>query len=75
MDLVIFILIENSVSLDYVSAAAPCIKIRRPTYGYIIFNSAYISPKPTDYGKFHRYITVTVALSQLRFTNWHTLWP
>jgi hypothetical protein len=42
MDLVIFILIENDKVLDYVSAAAPCVKVRRPIYGYIIFNSAHI---------------------------------
>lgn len=43
IDLVVFVMIENSQQLDYVSAAAPCVKVRRPIYGYIIFNSAHVS--------------------------------
>ena len=42
MDLVIFIVIEEDTKKSYVAAAAPCIKVRRPIYGYIIFNAAFV---------------------------------
>lgn len=60
MDLVVFVMVENSDNLDYVSAAAPCVKIRRPIYGYIIFNSAHIKAEDEAVATFHRYIMVTV---------------
>ena len=53
-------MIENSQQLDYVSAAAPCVKIRRPIYGYIIFNSAHVSVEKNSVGVFHKNILVTV---------------
>lgn len=42
MDIVVFIVIEYDKGKSFVAAAAPCIKIRRPIYGYVIYNAAFV---------------------------------
>ncbi len=63
IDITIFIVIENKSSESYVAAAAPCILIRWPTYGYVIFNAAYVSTNLSETGTFHSNVYVTVYIS------------
>jgi len=53
IDLVVFIVVENNSADSYVAAASPCIKTRRPIYGYITFNTAYIIPAGKKAEAFH----------------------
>jgi len=60
-DSTIFIVIR-SVEESFVAAAAPCILIRWPTYGFIIFNTQFIETDISQLGNFHNQVYVTVTL-------------
>ena len=59
--MVVFIIVEKSLMLDYVAAASPCVKVRRPIYAFLLYNSDHVNAE-NNYGKFHNFIMVTVIL-------------
>jgi hypothetical protein len=72
IDTVVFIIIESNNSESYVAAASPCIKTRRPIYGYIIFNAAFVKPAWNKPAAFHQNIYITVLGKLFRCTSSRT---
>lgn len=56
----VFIVLVSEKEEKYIASASPCVKARRPIYGFINFNTKYMDYLGYSQAAFHEHIMATV---------------